>query len=80
MENNNFYDLINLISLIIGVQNLKENRAQSEHNDIQAANQNQAEYLLSEIYRLFDEQNKILDKIYKALEKMNETEKNNENQ
>ena len=80
MENNNFYDLINLISLIIGVQNLKENRAQSEHNDIQAANQNQAEYLLSEIYRLFDEQNKILDKIYKALGKINEMEKNNENQ
>ena len=58
--NNNFLDLLNAISLIIGMQNLKENREQSAHNDVQIANAEQTKYLLFEITKQFEEQNKIL--------------------
>ena len=59
-ENDRFIDLINIVSLIIGMQNLQENREQSEHNDVQAANAEQAKYLLSELAKQFEVQNKIL--------------------
>lgn len=59
---------INVASFAIGLQNLKENREQSAYNDIHASNQRQAEYLLNEINRRFDEQNKLLDEITKRLE------------
>ena len=38
-------DLLNIVSILIGLQNLQENREQSEHNDIQSANDNQAKML-----------------------------------
>lgn len=76
-QQNNFSNLINLLSLALGIENLQENRAQSKHNDVQAANDAQAEYLLSEINRRFDEQNEILaeqnrkiDDLLKKLEMM----------
>jgi UDP-N-acetylglucosamine 2-epimerase len=73
--NNNFWDIINLASLMVGLQNLNENREQSAHNDVEAANTRQAEYLLGEIHRLFEEQNRTIAKICAALEKLEETEK-----
>ena len=68
-NNNNFYDILNLVSLIIGIQNLNENRQQSAHNDIQAENQRQAEFLLREINARFEEQNQMLRQILDALNK-----------
>lgn len=59
-NNANFLDMLNAISVIIGMQNLKENREQSAHNDVQIANSEQAKYLLCEIAKQFEEQNKIL--------------------
>lgn len=50
-----FFDILNLASLMVGLQNLSENRSQSEHNDIQRENDRQATYLLTEIARLFAE-------------------------
>lgn len=50
--------------------NLLENREQSKQNDVQAANDQQAQYLLQEINRRFDEQNKILDEQNIMLEKL----------
>ena len=83
--NNNFLDILNLASLIVGIQNLNENREQSAHNDIQTENQRQAEFLLSEITRqfadikrLFAEQNKTLGQIVQALQKLNEMENDDE--
>ena len=77
-----FFDILNLASLMVGVANLNENRSQSAHNDVQRENSRQAEYLLTEIARLFaelnrrlSEQDKTLDKIQKTLEEMR---KNNE--
>jgi hypothetical protein len=60
MNDNSFLDMLNAISVIIGMQNLKENREQSAHNDVQIANAEQARYLLAEIALQFKEQNKIL--------------------
>ena len=59
-KNNDLINLINVLSFVIGYSNLQENRQQSAHNDVQAANSAQAEYMLNEINRRFDEQNKIL--------------------
>ena len=62
MNDNSFLDMLNAISVIIGMQNLKENREQSAHNDVQIANAEQARYLLAEIALQFKEQNEILSK------------------
>ena len=60
-QNNDLINLINVLSFVIGYSNLNENRQQSDRNDVQAANKAQAKYLLNEINRRFDEQNKILE-------------------
>lgn len=60
-QNNDLINLINVLSFVIGYSNLQENRAQSAHNDVQASNLAQAEYLLNGINRRFDEQNKFLE-------------------
>ena len=69
MNDDQFYNLVNLLALGIGVMNLQENREQTAYNDVHASNQKQAEYLLNEINARFDEQNRILAKI---LERMGE--------
>lgn len=65
-----FSDLIGVISLYLGIRNLTENEAQSDaqlkllrDNDVRSANDKQAQYLLTELGRKFDEQNKILKEI-----------------
>ena len=70
-NNESFMNLINALSLIIGMQNLQENREQSAHNDIHSENELQAQYLLTEIVALFEKQNEMLRKILKLLEEMN---------
>ena len=59
-QNNELINLINILSLVVGLQNMRENELQSAHNDVQASNDKQAHYLLQEINRRFDEQNMIL--------------------
>lgn len=68
-QSSNVNDLINILSFVIGMENLQENRQQSAHNDVQVANDKQAQYLLEEINKKFEEQNKILDKLVELLEK-----------
>ncbi len=60
-NNNNEIDILAVISVLLGMQNLSENRQQSAHNDVQIANDKQAEYLLREIKQQFEEQNKVLE-------------------
>lgn len=62
-------DLLTVISLIIGYENLMENRSQSAHNDVNASNSQQAKFLLQEIYRRFDEQNVMLKEILDEVRK-----------
>ena len=67
MRNETFLDLMNALSLIIGMQNLQENRQQSAHNDIHSENEMQARYLLTEIASRFEEQNEMLREILRLL-------------
>lgn len=60
-------DLITILSFGIGYLNLLENRQQSAHNDVSYANDKQAQYLLEELERKFDSQNKMLDKILEVI-------------
>ena len=68
MDNNNG-DLLNIVSILIGLQNLQGNREQPAHNDVQIANDNQAKFLLDELKKQFDEQNKMLNEILQILKK-----------
>lgn len=71
-DNINGNDIINALSLLLAVANLNENREQSAHNDVQTANDKQAEYLLREINTRFEEQNGILLEIMARLELLEE--------
>ena len=70
-----FADLLGIVSLYLEVRNLTENEQQSaqslkilRQNDVGAANDKQAAYLLAELGRKFGEQNVMLQKIYDKLE------------
>lgn len=69
-NNESFINLVNALSLIIGMQNLQENREQSAHNDVHIENELQAQYLLTEIVALFEEQNVMLKEILKILKEL----------
>lgn len=67
--NNQFgvFDLVSILSYIIAIENLYENRQQSAQNDVQAANAKQEQHLLKEIKRMFEEQNQMLEEIIDML-------------
>lgn len=76
-QQNNNADLLNIISILLAVQNLQENREQTKQNDVQAANDRQAEYLMNKIDQRFDKQNQQIyiikekvDKMYNLLEEI----------
>lgn len=71
-DNINGNDIINALSLLLAVANLNENREQSAHNDVQTANDKQAEYLLREINTRFEQQNEMLLEIMARLELLKE--------
>lgn len=71
-DNINGNDIINALSLLLAVANLNENRAQSAHNDVQTANDKQAEYLLREINTRFEQQNEMLLEIMARLKLLEE--------
>lgn len=60
-------DVISVLSFFIGYKNLIENRDQSAHNDVSAANDKQAQFLLEELGRQFEEQNQMLREILEVL-------------
>ena len=64
-NNQNYSDLLNALSLILAIENLKQNEAQSQYNDVHKANDKQAELLLKEINERFAEQNENIDRILK---------------
>lgn len=66
----NWMNAINAASFLLGYVNLQENRAQSQYNDIHAANDQQAEYLLNELNRRFEEQNEMLARQNVMLERL----------
>ena len=62
-------DMISLLSFFLGYENLLENRQQSAHNDVSAANDRQAQFLLEELGRKFEEQNAMLREILEVLKR-----------
>lgn len=61
-------DAVSIMSFLLGYENLLENRSQSAANDVSAANDKQAQYLLQELGRKFDEQNEMLKQILEVLQ------------
>ena len=63
--NNNNSDmtgnLLDLISILVGLENLMENRQQSAENDVNSANQKQAKEILDDLHKQFDKQNAMLE-------------------
>jgi hypothetical protein len=64
-----FIDFVSLLSFALGYENLIENREQSRQNDVQSANDAQAQFLIQKLGEKFEEQNKKLDKILEAVGK-----------
>lgn len=71
-----FADILGIASLYFGIRNLTENEQQSDAQikilqqiDVGAANDRQAAYLLEELGRKFDEQNRMLKEILEAVKK-----------
>lgn len=60
-------DIISALSFVLGYQNLQENRQQSAHNDVSAANDKQARFLIEELGQKFEEQNAMLREILEVL-------------
>ena len=71
-NNQNYSDLLNVLSLILAVENLKQNEAQSQYNDVHRANDEQAELLLNNINKRFAEQNENIDRIFGILQEHTE--------
>lgn len=65
-------DIISVLSFMLGYQNLQENRQQSAHNDVSAANDKQAQFLLEELGRKFEEQNAMLREILEVVKRDSE--------
>lgn len=71
-----FADLLSIFSIYLGAKNLVENEQQSDaqlkilrQNDVGAANDKQAAYLLEELGRKFDQQNEMLKQIMEAVKR-----------
>lgn len=71
-----FLDFISILSFYFGYRNLLENEQQSKStddlikaNDVNVANDKQAKLLIEELGKKFDEQNAMLERILKAVEK-----------
>lgn len=60
-------DFISIMSFLLGVENLQENRQQSAHNDVSAANEKQAKFLMEKLSEKFEEQNEMLRQILEDL-------------
>lgn len=63
-------DAISVASFFLGLENLQENRDQSAQNDVNAANDKQASFLLSEIGKRLDKQDETLERILEKLEQL----------
>lgn len=61
-------DVLTILSFVIGYENLMENRQQSVQNDVGAANDRQASYLIDKISERLDEQDRMLNRILSILE------------
>lgn len=68
-----FVDILSILSFVVAIQNLEENRQQSAYNDVQSANAKQEKHLLQEVKKMFEEQNKMLNDILDLLRNLKTT-------
>ena len=61
-------DLLNVLSFLIGVENLESNLTQNDKADLQKSLSENAERLLTEIHAHLEAQDKKIDEIMKHLE------------
>ena len=61
---------INLLGIMLGYENLMENRLQSRKNNIQEHNQKQAKVILEDLHKQFESQNELLYYQNKLLEEI----------
>ena len=67
-DNNNWNgNLLNVLSILLGYENLMENRQQSADNNVNMANQKQAKQILDDLHEQFAYQNRLLEEILKIL-------------
>lgn len=59
-NNDNIGNLLDLISIWLGYENLIENRQQSADNNIAKRNKEQSDQLLADLHKQFDKQNETL--------------------
>lgn len=65
-----FFDLLNVMSLIIGIENLNANLTQNDKQDLQHDLSENVDRLLTEIHGHLEQQDTKIDKIIKRLEAM----------
>lgn len=63
-------DALSFLSFLLGYENLMENREQSRQNDISAANDKQAKFILERLERRFDEQDKLIKELADAIKRI----------
>lgn len=63
-------DIISVASFLLGYENLIENRNQSAQNDVGAANDKQASYLLEKIGERLDRQDETLERLTSMIERL----------
>lgn len=71
-DNNNdmFGNMLDVLSIMLGYENLMENRQQSADNNVAKHNNEQTKKLLDDLHLQFDNQNKILRYQNKLLEQI----------
>ena len=71
MENNNneFIDLVNIASFVLGIMNLQENLTQSDKQDIVNELKNETSIVLNKINTHLQEQDNKINKILELLNK-----------
>ncbi len=62
-------DILNVLAFWLGLENLRENREQSAHNDVNAANEKQAAMMMDGILEQFEEVKAMLARVIDLLEK-----------
>lgn len=65
--NDDFLDIITLLSFIISIENLEENLSQSDKQDIQNDLSEKADKILTEIHTHLERQDKLLNDIWEKL-------------
>lgn len=68
MFNQNFMNAIDLAALLIGIVNLQENRQQTAYNDVNAANEREARYILEQVNKRLDAQDAMIRQILDRLD------------